>query len=400
VVIKAAPGTVSGWLLRVTDFFRIVPHEVVEKYGDMRDWRTNVGSGPFMFTDFVDNSSLTFVRNPKYWATNPVGPGKGDQLPYADSVKVLILSDLATRQAAFRTGRTDFLGAVNWEDQPVLTRQMPGVQQMEWGRSGSQGATVMRTDKAPFNDIKVRRALFMALDFQGIAESLYGPEPRILTWPVGYWVEFKDAYLGLDDPEMPDSVKELYSYNPEKAKQLLAEAGYPNGFKSSIIVLGSNETVMDYYAVLVSYWAKVGVDVAMEPREFAVWNSILQSRGYDQMMYGSYSPISNLHQANSMWGNTLANGSYVNDPKVDEARTRMMALSVKDDPAADKIHKELMKHVLDQAWTIPYPSPVSYTLWQPWLKNYYGNTSVGYINEPNWVQWAWVDQTMKGSMGP
>jgi len=116
-------------------------------------------------------------------------------------------------------------------------------------------------------------------------------------------------------------------------------------------------------------------------------------------MYGSYAPISNLHQATSMWGDTITNGSYINDPLVNEARTKMMALSFKDNQAADAIHKELMKYVLDQAWAIPMPSPVSYTMWQPWLKNYYGNTTVGYINEPNWTQWAWVDQNLKNSMG-
>jgi len=399
LVIKAEPGTTSGWILRVTDFFRVVPHEVVEKYGDMRDWKNNVGSGPFMLSDFVDNSSLTFIRNPDYWATNPVGPGKGDQLPYADGVKILIITDLATRQAAMRTGRIDTITNINWEDFPVLSAQIPGVKYLEGGRSGTTGCTVMRTDKTPFNDIKVRRALFMSLDFKGIAESLYGPEPRILTWPIGYWIVFKDAYLDLDDSECPDSVKELYSYNPEKAKELLTEAGYPEGFKSSIIVLSSSETVVDYYTTLVSYWAKVGVDVTIEPKEYGVWNSILKSRGYEQLMYGSYAPISNLHQATSMWGDTITNGSYINDPKVDEARTKMMALSFKDNQAADAIHKELMKYVLDQAWTIPMPSPVSYTMWQPWLKNYYGNTTVGYINEPNWTQWAWVDQNLKNSMG-
>ena len=399
LIVQADPGTTSGWLLRITDFFRVVPHEVVEKYGDMRDWRNNVGSGPFMLTDFVDNSSLTFIKNPNYWATNPVGPGKGDQLPYVDGVKVLIITDLATRQSAMRTGRIDTITNINWEDYPVLSAQIPDVQYLEGGRSGTTGCTVMRTDKAPFNDIRVRRALFMALDFTGIAESLYGPDPRILTWPIGYWMEFKDAYLGLDDAECPDSVKELYSYDAEKAKELLAEAGYPDGFRSSIIVLSSSDTAMDYYTTLVSYWAKVNVDVTIEPKEYGVWNSILKSRGYEQMMYGSYAPISNLHQATSMWGEMITNGSYIKDSKVDEARSKMLALSFKDNKAADAVHKELMKYVLDQAWTIPMPSPVSYTMWQPWLKNYYGNTTVGYINEPNWTQWAWVDQDLKKSMG-
>jgi peptide/nickel transport system substrate-binding protein len=399
LVIKAAPGTASGWFLRVTDFFRVVPHEVVEKYGDMRDWKNNVGSGPFMFTDFVDNSSMTFIKNPNYWGTNPVGPGKGDKLPYVDGVKILIITDLATRQSAMRTGRIDSIYNIDWESYPVLSKQISNVQYLEGGRSGSTGCTVLRTDKTPFNDIKVRRALFLALDFNSISTSLYGPDPRILTWPIGYWKEYKDAYLGLDDPECPDTVKELYSYNPDKAMELLKEAGYPEGFKSSVVVLSSSETAMDYYTTLVSYWAKVGIDVTIEPREYGVWNSILKSRGYDQIMYGSYSPISNLHQATSMWGDSITNGSFISDPKVEEARTKMMALSFKDNKSADALHKELMKYVLEQAWVIPMPSPVSYAMWQPWLKNYYGNTTIGYINEPNWTQWAWVDNGLKKSLG-
>jgi hypothetical protein len=90
--------------------------------------------------------------------------------------------------------------------------------------------------------------------------------------------------------------------------------------------------------------------------------------------------------------------SYINDPKVDQARTQMMALSLTDTAKADAIARDLIKYVLDQAWAIPYPSPASYSIWQAWLKNYYA-VSVGYMNGPNWVQWAWVDQTLKKSMG-
>jgi pyruvate/oxaloacetate carboxyltransferase len=58
--------------------------EVVEKYGSGADWRNSVGTGPFMLTDLVASSSATLVRNPNYWDKDPVGPGKGNQLPYLD----------------------------------------------------------------------------------------------------------------------------------------------------------------------------------------------------------------------------------------------------------------------------------------------------------------------------
>jgi peptide/nickel transport system substrate-binding protein len=77
----------------------------------------------------------------------------------------------------------------------------------------------------------------------------------------------------------------------------------------------------------------------------------------------------------------------------------MMKYTIVDDAKADNIHRELMKYVLAQAWIIPMPGGTSYSLWWPWLKNYYGPMSLGYMNTDNWVIWAWVDQDLKKSMG-
>ena len=74
--------------------------EVVQKYGDLSNWRNAVGTGTYMLKESVPGSSATLVRNPNYWDKNPIGPGKGDQLPYLDSVKLLIILDPSTRLAA------------------------------------------------------------------------------------------------------------------------------------------------------------------------------------------------------------------------------------------------------------------------------------------------------------
>ena len=238
----------------------------------------------------------------------------------------------------------------------------------------------------------------MSLDFNAINKNLFGDDARTLTWPIGYYDEYKDAYLGLDDPAMPASVKELYSYNPDKAKQLLAEAGFPNGFKSTVLIRQDN-TIIDYYSMLQAMWSKIGVDVKLDIKEYAVYMSMLRGRAYDQIEYGTYSPIANLYSCTAYSGETQTNSSYVpTDPVVEKAKAQMQALAVTDPGQADKIHKELMKYVLDQAWAIPYPAAATYVIWWPWLKNYYGVTSVGYINEPNWAQFAWVDQTLKKNL--
>ena len=161
----------------------------------------------------------------------PVGPGKGNQLPYLDGVKLIIITDQSTRMAGIRTGKVDYCGAVNWEDIPTLKQENPELQYIEVYK-GSDGVTHMRTDKEPFNDIRVRKALFRATDFYDIRQNLAGGKGNIITWPICYYKEYKDAYLPLE--ESSDAVKELYTYDPDAAKQLLAEAGYPEGFKTKV----------------------------------------------------------------------------------------------------------------------------------------------------------------------
>ncbi len=396
--VVEGPTPTSIWILRVTDFFHVVPPEVVAKYGDMRDWRNSVGSGPWILEDVVDNSSVTLVRNPNYWMTDTGNAGKGNQLPYANTVKFLIIADTNTMQSAFRAGRIDQLSA-DYKDGPNFIKALPDCESWQFPAFGGAGNTSMRTDKEPFNDIRVRKAVFKALDFKAIAEALYGAGARWLAWPIGYSDLYKAAYLDVTDPDCPEEVKDIYTYDPDAAIQLLKDAGYPDGIKGDCIVLNTT-TTMDYYQTLQTYWAKAGIDITLQPKEQGAWYVILQNRQYDFMMYGTGSPITNLHAATCMWGESATNPSYIDDPVVNEAREKMMVLDARDDPAADAIHRELMKYVLAQAWCVPSPGGVSYSLWWPWLKQFYGSRGGwGYMNTDNWVTWAWVDQSLKKSMG-
>ncbi len=92
-------------------------------------------------------------------------------------------------------------------------------------------AIAMRQDKQdlPYKDIRVRQALMMATDFNGMADVLYGGDAEILVYPISR--SFKRAYMPMEE-STGRCPRTIYSYNPEKAKQLLAEAGYPDGFKA------------------------------------------------------------------------------------------------------------------------------------------------------------------------
>ena len=391
---------VEQGLRRFGDFCAIYAADAGEQYGGFSDWRNQVSNGPFILTDFVADSSVTFVRNTNYWATDPVGSGKGNQLPYVDGVKLIILPDASTRLASFRTGKIDHLSNLTWEDAEVLKGQNPKLKYLEF-LSGHCRPTVMRTDKPelPFHDVRIRRALMMATDFNTMIDTLYGgkAENALPSWPIPYVKEYGDAYLSLE--EAPASVQELYTYNPEKARQLLTEAGYPDGFKSEIVVLNDPKTV-DKYSVLKDMWAKVNIDVELKPIESGVWNSVSYTRNYDEMFYGSHAGVGTLYSAQWMSGEQTANGSYINNPLVEETKTKMLELVALGKQAeANAMFKDLMKYVLDQAWAIPWPNEYVTTIWWPWLQNFHGENSLGYHNVNKWTRNVWMDEELKESMG-
>jgi peptide/nickel transport system substrate-binding protein len=378
------------------DFASIVAPEVGETFGLPLDWRYSVGTGPFMLKDYVPSSTVTLERSPNYWEKDPIGEGMGNDLPYLDGVKLIIIPDDSSRQAALRTAKIDNLLSVGWENANELRKRTPDLMSKKYF-AVAPGAIYMRTDKTdtPYAKKDVRRALMMATDFETIKETYCGGEAQILSWPIVEMKEYKDAYLPLE--EAPASVQELYVYDTAKAKTLLTNAGYPDGFKTSIDCVS---TTADYLAIIKDMWSKVGVDLTIVPYEGSVFNGIVWGRNYEDMIYTSPGPVANLYLA--FWyvsGPFGANESYVDDPVCVAAKDKMMNLSMIDPAQADAVNKELMAYVLDQAWAIPAPATPLNNFWWPWIKNYHGEASLGYDNTFNYTKYIWMDETLKESMG-
>ncbi len=375
-----------------------MPPEVIQKYGNVLDWRNSVGTGPFMLTDFVSNASATLIRNPNYWDKDPLGPGKGNQLPYVDTVKMLIVTDPSTRLAAIRTARADWISGVLLDDAESLKKTTPKLQVKRF-LPGAPYAIGMRQDnpKLPFHDVRVRQALMLATDFQSIKNDLYRGEAEILVWPIGPLKELKNIYVPME--ELPQSVQDLFKYNPQKAKQLLTEAGYPNGFKSKIIVSSTPTSDVDFVSVIKAMWAKVGVDLEIQPREFGVYTS--QGRNYDEMKLANITGASGIERMFQLRDTTVSNTSWINDPKVEEAFAEFVKdrLVVTNRPKAEQLFRGLIPYVLEQAYVIPKPTPYTYTFWWPWIKNYRGELNV--VSQSvgvSWIPWAWIDQDLKEQM--
>jgi peptide/nickel transport system substrate-binding protein len=395
---------VSEWVNLITvvpDFLSIVPPEVVNKYGNMQNWQNSVGTGPFILTDFVSSSSATFVKNPNYWMTNPVGPGKGDKLPYLDGVNLLIIPDISTTISAFRTGKLDSLtGRALSEIGTLLNDPSLNILSKRFFYD-SPYVLGMRTDMAdsPFSKKEVRQAVMLALNLKAVKDQYYIGDAELVIWPVAPpSVEYKDLYVPLD--QLPANVQALYK-GPDVAasKALLEKAGYPTGFNASVIC-GPYAAHIDVMSMFNSDLAKVGINLTIDSKDAGVWTARFSARNYgaNELIYIGCAGVGTYSRMVNFRGSSSYNTSYVNDPVVEAAYQEMQKYFGIDEAKCMQINRDLMPYLLEQAYVIPVPSPYQYAMWWPWVKNYHGEYSVGYYNFGIVNKYTWQDLSLKKQM--
>jgi peptide/nickel transport system substrate-binding protein len=402
VTVVVPLDTLVTAIFRFSDVSFISPAELSAAVWTQR---TNcVGTGPYMLTDYVPASQMTLTRNPNYWQKNPIGPGKGDQLPYIDTIQLLIVPDLSTRQAALRTARLDQLGSFELADANAMKKQVPAMKTALSGEAmkplNSPESIDMPVNTAPFNDVKVRQAMMLATDFESINKSLYGGIGQIVSWPWGKTPGYEKIHVGLEDADCPKEMKDLYTYNPAKAKQLLTEAGFPNGFKTTAVML---QQYVDFYSIIKDEWLKAGIDLSFNVMESPARTSYLNKGDWgSNIVDGGVASVSAWHTSPTLTGmpSANANTSRIFDPKIDQGLIDVRNTIVKSGMSAgmDQM-RELLKYIMVQAYAIPVPYVPVTTFWWPWLKNYTGELSVGYYDAPNWATYTWIDQDLKKSMG-
>ena len=176
-------------------------------------WQNACGTGPYMIADYKEGHSQTYTKNPKYWDSEVIG-GNKYKLPFTDKTILMIIKDESTQLAALRTGKVDLMFRVNWKNVENLKKTNP---QLLWSRKIYTNAFMLalRMDTKPFDDIRVRRALNMAVNKQEIVDSFYGGHAEILNCP--FPITFTSVYTPMD--KLPPSAQGAFHLQPGKGQK-------------------------------------------------------------------------------------------------------------------------------------------------------------------------------------
>ena len=324
----------------------IVPKEEVERLGDA--FGTNpVGCGPFKFVKWVKGSEVVLEKFPEFYEQGR---------PYLDKVVFKIMGEAAPRDLAFKAKELDdtIVGAVNYPEykaDPVISKNLIEVAEMFTRLIG------FNPNFEPFSDKRVRQAINYAIPADLIIEKVLKGK----AYPAR-------GYLPTTSPAYNPSIKK-YDYNPEKAKQLMKEAGYENGFVVEQAIGTSNKSWgTGIYEAALPYLKKIGIELKIQQMEGAAMAERIRQMDYQMFIWSLDSgpdPLVVMTRWKS--DNPPAAGNYVkyNNPEYDKymdmaAATRDKAEKIKNIQKAEEIFVEDAP-----VWFFNYNKAVM--AYQPWV---------------------------------
>jgi peptide/nickel transport system substrate-binding protein len=356
----------------------IVAKECVEKMGDLKKQEATVGTGPWMLDSYRPNVGMTLVRNPAYFV-----PG----LPNIDRIEILVDEDKASRIAAFLTGKydlgTEFPGTIDWTDWDIVKKGRRDLKTMMYP-SNVMSHIYVRNDKPPFNDVRVRRAMSLAINRQAIIDATY---------------EGNGAF----NPPVPAALKEwsvpidqigegARYYKPDlaAARKLMAEAGHPNGFQTTMdFTTYGSPVLVDQMQLVLKDLKSIGIEVKLNTKEYGAYIATTFYGKYDSMAFGPQTPF--LEPDNFLYGQyypgEIKNHGHINDPVVADMLIRQRRTP---DPAKRREQIfEIQRYLAKQQYYVQIGSQIYNAVWNQALKNYGPNLGYDYGGR---LMAAWLDR--------
>ena len=284
-----------------------------------------VGAGPFMLEQLVPDQKMVLTKNPGYFNADEIMLA-GIEYVQVGQVGPAVVNALQTEAVDLAPLNYE-LGRSLGDPITVESFKHPGIFSIETCKKD-----------APLSDLKVRQALMFAVDRTVLGERLYGPGNAEATWGMR-----RKGTLGYN-PDLEDN----YAHDVAKAKQLLTEAGYPDGFSTSMIVAPGLSSVAG--EVLQAQWKEIGVDLSLQEATNVVQDFYLDGKA---PMF----PIQNTRYGIDIFTVRYLPGAFANvcqniDPELEQSVRDLMAVGA-DTPEADAGWQHLSQLTADKLPILP-----------------------------------------------
>ncbi len=264
----------------------VVPHEVVDHYG--KDFRQHpIGTGPFKFKYWKEGDVMVLLKNENYWEKDK----DGSRLPHLDAIRANFIGDKQTAFMEFISGKLDFLNDIDgsyrddiltksgkvtqkYKDKFILNTG-PFLNTIYLGMLVDSSIAIVK--RSPLRLLKIRQAINYAIDKQKMIKYL-----RNNMGTPGY-----AGFIPMGMPGFNANEVKGYSYNPEKARQLLKDAGYPDGKNLPEITLHTTVGYRSLIEYVQGQLDRVGIKVSVEITQGASLRELVAKNGIN-FFYGTW----------------------------------------------------------------------------------------------------------------
>jgi peptide/nickel transport system substrate-binding protein len=333
----------------------ILPREIFDQDGNFSSRMAGTGAFQLNTNTSQHGSQWVFDKNAAYWDTGR---------PYPNEVRCFVLPDAATQYAAFQTKQIDILQGVQDFNAVAGIKASDPDATLQQSNDPNLAICWLNVRKPPFSDVRLRQAFSAGIDRQEFANVMEGGKSG---WP-----------MPESTPDMwtEDEAKQILKHDPAHAKQLLSDAGYPNGLDAELMVLSASQ---ERTAELVqAQLKKVGINLSLQTPDQATADSRLHSGNFtastaqafifadiDSHLYGAF------HSGSG------SNYIGLNDPKLDQM---IEAQRREPDPTKRQgLLKEASRYIALNADMITLFEQARYTFWHSYVKDY----------ADHWMQFDW-----------
>lgn len=348
----------------------IFAREIYDQDGHFKD--RIVGSGPFQLdtTDSQTGTRWSFKKNPTFWDT-----GK----PYLDEVRFLVVPDDSAALAAFQTRQLDQDYVQNAREAEEVRKVAPAATIFEYFSPPYR--IWLNQAKPPLNDIRVRKAISLSLDRDAFIQVLAGGKGE---WALAESDTWRELFT-------QEEIKSFVKFDPEEAKRLLAQAGFPNGLDIETLFASDQQEHETSLPLLQAQMKRAGINLVFRVMPYAQLSAVRRQRDFllDTSAGSASRPDIDSRLMTSVYPKGGNNYQGIDDPKL---TAMLLAQRREPDPAKRKeIIKQALRYIAAEFISTPTFRRAFYSYWHPYVRDFYPHADTPNRGSPGLIR-TWLDR--------